>query len=296
MQLDKDLMIRAYSNLSHFPEERGERDFAEFSKQLEEDLAELGGKSGNYREKFIQRLHLYYHRKSRCTSAFIVGPANYNVRRHNKTHSSADRAWEDFVKWRSRYFKKAFAIRTLSPEEELDKTISDLDKDLNFHAKMLETNKLLRKYKIDRDITCGFEKDDREKAFISEMMEVFDNDIAQIDSTIKADCYGIRGFASFSLTNSNARIKNKKQKIEIMKARIARKESFKPIEFKGGQVLIENDRVVIKHDEKPSREIIDAIKKRGFKWSPKMGNWCRKHTGNALNDAHYLVSFVFNKE
>ena len=58
-------------------------------------------------------------------------------------------------------------------------------------------------------------------------------------------------------------------------------------------IYIENDRVVISHDEKPSRDIIDAIKKNGFRWSPKFGNWCRKHTGNARRDAKYLLINYF---
>lgn len=89
------------------------------------------------------------------------------------------------------------------------------------------------------------------------------------------------------------KIREAKKKIEVMKNRIESKNNFKPILFKGGSIYIENDRVIINHDERPERDIIQAIKKNGFRWSPKMGNWCRKHTRNAIYDAAYLVKNSF---
>ena len=81
-----------------------------------------------------------------------------------------------------------------------------------------------------------------------------------------------------------------------MKNRIDVKKDFKPINFNGGSVFIENDRVIISHDDRPDKETIQAIKSNGFRWSPKMKNWCRKHTVNALRDAAYLVKNTFGGE
>ena len=89
------------------------------------------------------------------------------------------------------------------------------------------------------------------------------------------------------------KIRETKKKIAVMKNRIDAKSSFGVKKFEGGSVYIENDRVIIDHDEKPERDIIQAIKKHGFRWSPKMGNWCRKHTMNARYDAENLILNVF---
>lgn len=89
--------------------------------------------------------------------------------------------------------------------------------------------------------------------------------------------------------NVTTKIRETKKKIQAMKNRIEAKNSFKDINFKGGSITIENDRVVIRHEEKPERDIIQAIKSRGFRWSPKMMCWCRKHTRNALYDAELLL-------
>ena len=74
-----------------------------------------------------------------------------------------------------------------------------------------------------------------------------------------------------------------------MKNRIARKESFEPIEFPGGIINIENDRVIIRHDEKPDADVRAKMKARGFRWSGQYSCWCRKHTAQALYDAREIV-------
>jgi len=96
------------------------------------------------------------------------------------------------------------------------------------------------------------------------------------------------GFAPFSLTNNNAKVKSARQKVLIMQVRIERKSTWEDITFEGGYVTIEDDRVKIFHDEKPSRETIQEIKSNGYRWSPNWVCWCRKHTGNAVHGLKYL--------
>ena len=75
-------------------------------------------------------------------------------------------------------------------------------------------------------------------------------------------CMGRFGCASYALTNSNARIKSLEEKVLVMKKRIERRDAFEPIQFNSGSVSIEDDRVVIRHNERPPREVIDALKGR----------------------------------
>lgn len=295
-ELNKETMISSYNGISFYGERRGAQDFEYYTALLAQDLEALGDNQGNYREKFISKVMDIFHAQSSCTSAFIVGPANYNVRRHEKKWASRDNKQEHFDKWREKYFKAANRVRTPSPEDEIESAVKDIDKLLRFQAVMKETNKLMRKYKHNRDYMVGFEKTDNEKALSAELLELYsydeDNE-ARVNSVLKADFCGRRGYASYELTSINNRIKARRDKININKVRIERKESFKPITFEGGSIYIENDRVIIAHDEKPEREIIQAIKSNGFRWSPKMGNWCRKHTGNAIYSANLLLNKHF---
>ena len=56
----------------------------------------------------------------------------------------------------------------------------------------------------------------------------------------------------------------------------------------GGAVTLNNERLVITHESKPSFEVLSLIKKRGFKYSPKTKSWVRQFTGNALMSVEIL--------
>lgn len=279
-ELSKELMIRSYNNISFSPERRGESDYTYYCNQLNEDLQLLGDKQGNYRAKFIQRVHLYYGRKSRTASSFICGPAKFPFGKNQRAIDSEMRAWEDFSKWRQRYLKLAFREKTPTPEEEIDSALVDIDRLIKKQESIKLVNKLIKKYKPKNtfDICEEFKK---------ELMEFFNkSDFKEIP------CYDPRyglGFPSYHLTSISTKIRERKKKIEANKVRIERRDSFEKIEFLGGFIDIENDRVIIHHDEKPSKEVIEAIKSYGFRWSPKCSNWCRKHTGNAIYDAKLLL-------
>jgi hypothetical protein len=88
---------------------------------------------------------------------------------------------------------------------------------------------------------------------------------------------------------SNTRIKRLADKLKVMHSRVARKETFEPITFDGGTITIENDRVCVRHDHKPDKTVMDALRSSGFRWSPHMVCWCRKHTLQAIMDAKRIV-------
>lgn len=91
-------------------------------------------------------------------------------------------------------------------------------------------------------------------------------------------------FAPYQLTNNNAMIKNTKDRIKDLENKEqALSEGNKQFEFEGGTVVfnVELDRICIKHDEKPSSEVIQTIKQNGFRWSPFHKVWMRQITENA---------------
>ena len=263
---------RAYYNTSFTPDVRADQCVRDFSAELEADLVELGDKTGNYAEKYIAHLRTWAGRKSRCLSVMITGPANFPTTRNRKAMDSEQRAWDEFRAWRERYIKAVNRVKTKSPEEEIDDALIRLEKERNNHAIMIDVNKIFRRKVSDEEKRNAL----LEELGLSEKL---------VNNLMEPDCFGMCGFASYALTNSNARIKNLEQKILIMKNRIERRDSFEKIEFSGGCIDIENDRVVIRHDEKPPREVIDSLKSHGFRWSHHWKCWCRKHTANALRDA-----------
>ena len=106
---------------------------------------------------------------------------------------------------------------------------------------------------------------------------------------LEPDYAGRIGIPSFQLTNNNAKINAAIKKIEALERRSVQKDSFKTIEFDGGTIDIVDGRVVVDHDERPSKETITKLKSYGFRWTPSIGSWTRKHTEAAVRDAKWAM-------
>lgn len=280
MLLDKyyNIACSAYSGTSFYPEKRARQTIDEFSMELIADLADLENK-GNYQEKYEAKFIAWLSAKGKCMSAMITGAANFPVAKNRKNMQSEQNRWEEFRTWRERYFKAVNRQRTLSPEEEIDATLAKLDKLIVAHETMKGINKIVKSKKTD---------DEK----IAEIVEKYGLKEDEAKKILTPDCMGFIGFAPYSLTNSNAKIKNAREKLEIMKSRIERKAVWNVINFEGGMIDIKSDRVIIKHDEKPEADIIMKLKSMGFRWSRNYNCWVRKHTARAIIDAKEICGVV----
>lgn len=70
---------------------------------------------------------------------------------------------------------------------------------------------------------------------------------------------------------------------------------FTEIVIPNGRIYFSNDRLVVEHSEKPSKETIELIRSNGFKYSPKTQTWVRQFTGNAVRSGKQLAEKL-NKE
>ena len=272
-----DLCYAAHSNTSFSPEKRATMYVTEYSKQLEEDLKELGESQGNYRQKYVDKFTNWMGAKGRCMSSMITGPANFPVRRAQKANNSERNHYDNFQSWRVKYFAAVNRVPTKSPEDELEIAERRLEELVNYQLELKEINVAVRKFKSD------------------DINEIYSH-LIQLDyqmcNITKLDLRGGKyKIPSYVLTNNNAKIKSTQSKVKIMQTRIDRKNTWEDIKFEGGYITIEDDRLKIFHDEKPEKEIIQEIKKNGYRWSPHWSCWCRKHTGNALYGIKYL-SFI----
>ena len=271
------LAIRAYSGTSFSPEKRGNDTAKWLSQELEADVLGMSPESSEkYRQKYLQHASRWLSRKGRVLSPMITGPSGFPVARNEKALNAEFKAWEDFQAWRSKWISRQNRERTKSPEEEIDDALAELDKAVLFQERAKITNKVIRgigtpeeKIKLIQELTGWDER------VSTKLME--------------PDCFGYLGVAPFSLTNNNAKIKRLRDKLTTMRRRIETRDSFETIEFEGGRITIEEDRVMVRHDVKPPREIIDRFKSNGFRWSPHWKCWCRKHTAQALRIAKELI-------
>jgi len=112
----------------------------------------------------------------------------------------------------------------------------------------------------------------------------------QAFEVMKPNFMGRVGFASYSLTNNNANMKTVKKRIEILEARQGMETTETVIN--GIRIVsnIEDNRVQIFFEDKPSEEVRTDLKKRyGFKWSRYNECWQRHLNRWAVDQAVEVV-------
>lgn len=272
-----DLCYRAHYNTSFSPDRRATTYIKDYSQMLEDDLKELGENQGSYGEKFIEKFSSWMNAKSRCMSSMITGPANFPVKKAQKANNSERKHSDDLHLWRESYFRAVNRIPIKSPEDDKEIAEQKLENLINLQLEVKAINDEIRKSKLTD--------------FREILKHLLDKDF---DKTL-IQCVELSGgkykIPSYFLTNNNAMIKATKDKIKAMDSRIERKNTWEDIKFGGGYITIEDDRLKIFHDEKPSKEIMQELKKNGYRYSPTWVCWCRKHTGNSIYSLKFL-SFV----
>ena len=272
--------IRAHNWTSFSPEKRGVQIIAEYSEELTADIEEL--KAQNVSEEsitdYVTRYQRYFSSylgaKSNTFSMMITGGSNFNTRRHEKANRSEERHYEIFREWRQKA-KKAIT-RKAQPEKtfmsEIERYKAELAGMQRNHELMKEGNKRIAKaLKSGEDIA-------------EYLKETFGIQPHMIDWTMKL---------GFGLQNNLANIKRVEERILILERKEEKAATIgsEATQYNGFTVTMnhEADRIQIKHESKPSIEVISHLKRNGFKWSPSFGSWQRQITQNALWSLKHTV-------
>lgn len=277
----KQRAIWAHNWVSFNPDRRGEQIIQAYGEQLKEDIEKLQSDEisediiQGYAERYKRLFSSWISAKSNCASSVVTGGSGFNVRRAEKANRSEERHFTLWQEWRERAIKAI--LRKSKPEKtyqsELERYRSELASMQRCHELMKQGNVMIKKAKKEgRDIT-------------SELKELLNLSDFNAEWAMK---WG------FGLANNNANIKRVEQRIKELEA----KEKAK--ELTGGEATIwqvfgvtaicnyEADRVQIKTDSKPNHEIITALKKNAFKWSPSNQVWQRQLTLNAISATRQL--------
>lgn len=91
-----------------------------------------------------------------------------------------------------------------------------------------------------------------------------------------------RPHSTWELQNIGAEIRRIKQRIKQIEE--LEELDFKDIEFTGGKAILnrEVNRIQIIFDDKPSEEVRNILKHRGFKWSRYENAWQRLYNKNTI--------------
>ena len=279
----KQRAINAHNWTSFDPEKRGEQLINEFTQELIDDLKEIEtaseGQKAAYISKFRSLLSSWISAKSNCMSSMITGPARFPTRRAEKANRSEQNKYELLTYWRKKA-KKAI-LKSLEPEKtyetEIERYKKDLTNRLQLQQLYKDCNAIIRKAKGQ---PC------------TEALEAAGLSHSNAIKIQTPDWGGRIGFASFHTSNNLANIHRIEGRIKELEAKEqkAGKEN-EVISFQGGKITVDYsiDRILIQHDSKPERSVIDSLKGAGFHWAPSQHCWMRQITGNAMYATRELL-------
>lgn len=228
--------------------------------------------------KYLTMHKDYYAKRGRTASSMITGPANFPVKSNARKSEIAHRALEAFLSWKKQAFDRILNKYnqdyqdnrpiSSSDSEAVEKLQNKLEALKKVQATMVAANKIIRDKK----------KTDEDKMFSLIEVGLSEKDVTEL---MKPDKFGGIGFASFELTNNNAKIKQVESRIKELQA--IKSTDDKNYTFKDFKVIFDNQEVRIKLEftGKPPVEVRTIVKKNGYNWSPRNGVWQRKNTPNA---------------
>ncbi|HCM9477379.1 conjugal transfer protein TraC (plasmid) [Pantoea sp. SGAir0184] len=144
------------------------------------------------------------------------------------------------------------------------------------HAMMIEANKIVRLKNVS-------DEGKQEALFCLGYSEKMIKEILE-------PVYGAQGFASYQLSLSNKAIKTAEERISAIEK--AKSLNTEEVSYSGFTVQNDTDdnRIIIRFEEKPAEDVRTLLKRNAFKFSPsRKGAWVRKITPNALASMKYLL-------
>lgn len=214
--------------------------------------------------------------RSRVPSIMICGAGNFPVRKKEKQNAAMDKFWQEcgdlFSPTENYYFKKIENILLNSTIysgdalaiEKLENKLSDL---MEKQEEMKKANAYYRKNKTMK----GYAELSEEEA------RKWDNAIINDYSWQQVP------YASYELTNNNGRIKQTRDRLELLKKE--KEEGSKEHDYSDlGFTVKENTEIMrlqLFFDGKPDEATRSILKSSGFVWSPSQGAWQRQLTNNA---------------
>lgn len=112
---------------------------------------------------------------------------------------------------------------------------------------------------------------------------------------LEPDSCGRVGFPDYELTNANARIRQIKQRIDVLKANATRQD--KEIEYTNCTYRedTESNRVMIAFPSKPDQEIRQYLRAQGFKWCRTSSAWQRQLNNSGIYAAQCCLKKIEGK-
>ncbi|MDP4158217.1 MAG: hypothetical protein Q8911_00435 [Bacillota bacterium] len=256
----------------------------------EEGKAKLDRFLESYKARYASWINRRNASGAKHVSVMIAGPANYNMRAHERYLSREGKLWEEYEEFKNPEYKissivagdKVIRSNDANAIEKLQAKLEELEK---LQESMKAANAILRKKKLT----------DEEKV---EQLKAIGFGEAKAHGLLQPDFCGRIGF-SYHLTNNNATIRNTKQRINKLERERAKGNTEIIIESvesesKGIRIVdnVEAARLQIFFPGKPDAEVRTELKKNGFRWTPSIGAW-QSYRSSRANEAAQRIAKAY---
>lgn len=251
---------------------------------LPDDLKEKGAAMA---DRYAHRLADWYNKQFRiemmCPSVMISGAGNFPVKKKEKQNAAQDRHYKLYdeiqaIPGKIESLLRGTNIIKSGDANAIEQLQAKLDKAEKLQAEMKAMNAYYRKHKTLK----GYGDFTDEKA-------------AELDKAI-AESIEQKPFASYQLTNNNAKIKNTRARIaQLQRLKNAAEQAAYSQEGKYTGLpfeVVENAEIMrlqLIFEGKPDAETRATLKRYGFRWAPSNGAWQRQLTNNAKYALDRLV-------
>lgn len=274
---------RAGQMISQDPQRYGESLLTSMNADVEDFIGQIPIEVQEvYEERLVQRYKEWFRAQSRCFSVLVTGAGNFNQRKHQKANDAERAAYERLQEWKEKTIKRLNRKERLTGMAEVERLRAILEAAEETHEKMKQVNQICRRKCTDEEqldaivAECGIKEEQAKELVFPDPDR----------GTYR------KGFASYQLSLNLAKIKDLKAKIARHEA-MAEKED-KVLEFEGYDVELDyqEERLRIRHHEKPDAQKIRELKGNGFRWSPKNKAWQRQLTSNAVYAARRVLNLT----
>lgn len=286
LQEFRELAYRAFYWTYFSPDKKRDRTLAEHEDQLNNDLESIPEEE---RERYITNYKKYFSAwlsaHSNCASSAITGGSGFNVRRAEKANSREHAKYGELIEWREKAQKaiKRKIEAAKSPEQKQNEEWTFLKRSIVSSARTI------------KEINDGANRYSSKALFVSSIYKKVETFAKRGDVEIVQKAINL-----IRELNKESSIITERHKFFKL-PQVAESNHENQLEqsqrangelpFEGGKIVQNwaENRVQILFDEKPSRDVIDLLKKSAFRWSPRNMAWQRQNTNSGVYAAKEVV-------
>lgn len=218
----------------------------------------------------------------KAPGAYVVGPSGYNQRKHERAHRHEGDKYTAITR-AERLLDRAIGRHSPNApvssdnDNAVELLQAKIDRAEALQARMKTANKIAQSKASTESKTVQLQAMGYSLGAIASMLN-------------PRYSFEKPGHQGWELSNNNANVRRMKERIKELTAK--RADVDKEVENESGVRIFDNvtdNRLQIFFPGKPAREVIEQLKRHGFKWSPNAGAWQRFRSFDANYQAEQIT-------